>query len=59
VGYRAYLWNLKRSHTTLREDLTKKLLLKDRKKKKLAILPNHLVRLRQSLCLNTNTKTGC
>jgi hypothetical protein len=22
-------------------------------------LPNHLVRLRQSFCLNTNTRTGC
>jgi hypothetical protein len=27
--------------------------------KKQASLPNHLVRLRQSFCLNTNTKTGC
>jgi hypothetical protein len=26
---------------------------------KLGRLPNHLVRLRQSLCLNTNTRTGC
>jgi hypothetical protein len=28
-------------------------------KKKLVRLPSHLVRLRQSLCLNTNTNTGC
>jgi hypothetical protein len=28
-------------------------------KNKLANLPNHLARLRQSFCLNTNTKTGC
>jgi hypothetical protein len=46
-------------HTSLREELAKKLLLKDRKKKKTGKTPHHLARLRQSLCLNTNTRTGC
>jgi hypothetical protein len=32
VGYRADLWNLRTNHTSLREDLTKKLPLKDRDK---------------------------
>jgi hypothetical protein len=32
VGYRADLWNLKISHTSLRKDLTKQLPLKDRRK---------------------------
>jgi hypothetical protein len=32
VGYRADLQNLRISHTSLREELTKKLLLKDRRK---------------------------
>jgi hypothetical protein len=32
VGHRADLWNLRTSHTSLREDLTKQLLLKDREK---------------------------
>jgi hypothetical protein len=32
VGYRADLWNLRTSHTSLREDLTEQLLLKDRRK---------------------------
>jgi hypothetical protein len=32
VGYRADLWNLRTSHTSLREELTKQLLLKDRRK---------------------------
>jgi hypothetical protein len=33
VGYRADLWKLRTSrHTTLREELTKQLLLKDRRK---------------------------
>jgi hypothetical protein len=44
VGYRAVLWNLRTSHTSLREELIKQLLLKDRKK--LARLPSHLARLR-------------
>jgi hypothetical protein len=46
-------------HTSLRKELTKQLPLKDRKKKKLVRLPNHLGRLRQSLCLNTRMRTGC
>jgi hypothetical protein len=46
--------------TSLREELTKQLPLKDRGKKTLAKLPNnHLARIRQSLCLNTSTRTGC
>jgi hypothetical protein len=32
VGYRADLWNLKTSHTSMREELTKQLPLKDRRK---------------------------
>jgi hypothetical protein len=32
VGYRADLWNLTTSHTSLREELTKQLPLKDGKK---------------------------
>jgi hypothetical protein len=32
VGHRADLWNLRTSHTSLREELTKQLPLKDRKK---------------------------
>jgi hypothetical protein len=32
VGYRADLWNLRKSHTSLREKLTKQLLLKDKRK---------------------------
>jgi hypothetical protein len=58
VGYKADLQNLKTSHTSLREKLTKHLPPKD-KKKKLPSLPNHLARLRQSFCLNTNTRTWC
>jgi hypothetical protein len=58
VDYRAVLWNLRTSHTSLREELTKQLPLKDRKKK-LGSLPNHLARLRQSFSLNTNTRIGC
>jgi hypothetical protein len=50
LGYRA-------DHRNLREELTKQLLLKD--KGKLASLPNHLARLRQSIYLNTSTRTGC
>jgi hypothetical protein len=50
------LQNLRTSHTSLREELTKQLPLKD-EKKKLVTLPNKLVRLRQSTCLNTNTRT--
>jgi hypothetical protein len=46
VGLRADLQNLKTSHTSLREELTKQLPLKDREK--LASLCNHLERLRQS-----------
>jgi hypothetical protein len=34
VGYRADLWNMRTSHTSLREELTKQLLLKERIKKK-------------------------
>jgi hypothetical protein len=32
VGYRADLWNLKTNHTSLREELTKQLPLKVRRK---------------------------
>jgi hypothetical protein len=32
MGYRADLWNLRTSHTSLREELTKQMPLKDRKK---------------------------
>jgi hypothetical protein len=32
VGHIADLWNLRKSHTSLREELTKQLLMKDRKK---------------------------
>jgi hypothetical protein len=32
VGYRADLWNLRTSHTSLREELTKQLPVKDRRK---------------------------
>jgi hypothetical protein len=32
VDHRADLWNLRINHTSLREELTKQLLLKDRKK---------------------------
>jgi hypothetical protein len=46
MGHRAHLQNLRTSHSSLREELTKQLLLINRKKK-WAILPNHLVRLRQ------------
>jgi hypothetical protein len=46
MGHRSDLWNLKASHTLLRKELTKQLLLKDRRK--LVRLPNHLVRLRQN-----------
>jgi hypothetical protein len=49
VGYRANLQNLT-THTSLREELTKQLPLKDREK---------LARLRQSFCLKTNTRTEC
>jgi hypothetical protein len=31
-GHRTNLWNLRTSHTSLREEMTKQLLLKDRKK---------------------------
>jgi hypothetical protein len=58
VGHRDDLQNLGTSHTSLREELTKQLPLKDREKK-LASLPNHLAKLRQSFCLNTNTGTKC
>jgi hypothetical protein len=56
VDHRADLWNPRTSHTLLREELTKQLPLKDRRKT--GKTPNYLVRLRQSLCLNTNTRTG-
>jgi hypothetical protein len=54
VNHRADLWNLRTSHTSLREELTKQLPLKD-DKKILLRFPNHLERLRQIFCLNTNT----
>jgi hypothetical protein len=47
VGYRADLQNLRTSHTSLREELTKQLLLKDQKKKKnWQNSPNNLTKLR-------------
>jgi hypothetical protein len=58
VDHRADLWNLRTSHTSLREELTKQLPLKDREKKLMSLL-NHLARLRQSFCLNTNIRIGC
>jgi hypothetical protein len=57
VGCRTDLQNMRTSHTSQREELTNQLLLKT--EEKLARLPNHLARLRQSFCLNTNTRTGC
>jgi hypothetical protein len=51
VGHRAVLQNLRTNHTSLREELTQQLPLKDRKKKKLVSLPNHQARLRQSVLL--------
>jgi hypothetical protein len=58
VNHRTDLWNLRTSHTSLREELTKLLLLKDGKKK-LVSLPNHLVRIKQSFWLNMSTRAGC
>jgi hypothetical protein len=58
VGHRVDLRNLRTSHSSLREELTKQLLLKDRKEN-WRVLPNNLVRLWQSFCLNTNTRTRC
>jgi hypothetical protein len=46
VGQRADLRKVRTRHTTLGEELTMLLPLKDRKKK-MAILPNHLLRLRK------------
>jgi hypothetical protein len=57
-GHRAVPQNLRRIHTSLRKELTKQLLLKDKKKKKLASLHNNLARLKQRFCLNTTIKTG-
>jgi hypothetical protein len=59
VGHKTDFQNLRTRHTSLRKELTKQLPVKDRKKKKLENLSNHLARLRQSFCLNTNTGTGC
>jgi hypothetical protein len=61
VGYRTDLQNLRintnsNCHTPLREELTKELSSKD--KRKTGETPNHLARLRQSLCLSTNTRAG-
>jgi hypothetical protein len=47
---------LKKSHTSLRRLWLSSCHWKT--EKKLARLPNHLARLRQSFCLNTNTRTG-
>jgi hypothetical protein len=44
------------SHTSLSEELTRQMPLKE---EKLVRLPSHFVRLRQSFCLNTNIRTGC
>jgi hypothetical protein len=48
MGYRADIQNLRISHTSLREKLTKQPLKDRKKKKKLARLPNYLKRLRAS-----------
>jgi hypothetical protein len=45
VGHRPDLWNQRTSHISLKEELTKQLLLKDREKK-LMSLHNHLARIR-------------
>jgi hypothetical protein len=49
MGHRADLWNVETRITLLREELTKQLLLKDRKKN-YGVSPKYLVRLRQSFC---------
>jgi hypothetical protein len=56
VNHRADLQNLRTSHTSQREELTKQLPQKD--VKEMASLSKDLVRLRHSFCLNINTKTG-
>jgi hypothetical protein len=43
VGHRAYLQNLRTSHTSQREELTKQMLLKDRKEN-WQVSHNHLAR---------------
>jgi hypothetical protein len=63
VSYRADPQNLRthtnsNCHTSLKEELTKQLPLKDRRKTG-KTPPNHMVRLRQRLCLNTNIRAGC
>jgi hypothetical protein len=57
MGYRADIQNLRISHTSLREKLTKQP-LKDRKKKKKAGETPQLPEETKSLCLNTSIKTG-
>jgi hypothetical protein len=57
VGHWADLQNLRTSHTLLREELTKQLTLKD-KKKNWWVSPTTWLDWK-SFCLNTNTRTGC
>jgi hypothetical protein len=57
VGYRADLWPLRTSHTSLREELTKQLPLKDRRKTGEAPQPPH--ETKTELLLKYNTRTGC
>jgi hypothetical protein len=51
VGYRADLWNLRKTynlscHTSLRKEMTKQLPLEDRRRKNIKqTLPNHLARI--------------
>jgi GTP-binding protein EngB required for normal cell division len=40
VNHRADLWNLRTSHTSLRKELTKQLLMKDGKKKLARVSPS-------------------
>jgi hypothetical protein len=58
LDYRADLQNLRKRHTLLKEQLTKKLPLKDRKKKT-GESPQPPGKTKETFCLNTNTRTGC
>jgi hypothetical protein len=57
VGYRADLWNLSEATPHWGRSWLSSCCWKT--EEILARLPNHLVRQRQNLSLNTNTKTGC
>jgi hypothetical protein len=54
MGHRAHLQNLRTSHSSLREELTKQLLLINRKKK-MGDSPQPPGETKT----NTNTRTGC